>query len=136
MTFLVDANVLSEPTKPKPDAHVVEWLRKNERELAVDPIVLGEVRFGILLMPRGKRRNRLERWFEEGVGRLQCFAWEAPTGLRWAALLAALRTRGQAMPIKDSLIAATALTHDLTVATRNVADFSKARVRVVDPFVA
>jgi len=87
-------------------------------------------------MPRGKRRNRLEQWFEEGVGRLHCFAWEAPTGLRWAALLAALRTRGQAMPIKDSLIAATALTHDLTVATRNVADFSKAKVRVVDPFVA
>lgn len=43
---------------------------------------------------------------------------------------------GQAMPIKGSLIAATALTHDLTVVTRNVADFSKAKVRVVDPFVA
>jgi predicted nucleic acid-binding protein len=136
LRFLVDANVLSEPTKPEPDARVVEWLRANERDLAVDPIVLGEVRFGILLLPRGKRRNRLERWFDDGVGRLHCVTWEAATGLRWADLLASLRAVGQAMPLKDSLIAASALAHDLTVVTRNVADFSKAKVRVVDPFVA
>jgi predicted nucleic acid-binding protein len=133
--FLVDANVLSEPTKPAPDARVVQWLRANERELVVDPVVLGEVRYGILRLPSGQRRKRLERWFDEGVGRLQCVGWEAATGLRWAALLAALRNAGQAMPIKDSLIAATALVHDLTVATHNVADFTKAKVRLVDPFV-
>jgi predicted nucleic acid-binding protein len=136
LKFLVDANVLSEPTKPEPDLRVIDWLRANERDLVVDPIVLGEVRFGILLLPRGKRRSRLERWFDGGVGRLHCVAWEAVTGLRWAALLASLRSAGQAIPIKDSLIAATALTHDLTVATRNVADFAKAKVRVVDPFAA
>jgi predicted nucleic acid-binding protein len=136
LKFLVDANVLSEPTKPAPDARVVGWLRANERDLVVDPIVLGEVRFGILLLPRGKRRNRLEQWFDQGVGHLHCVAWEAVTGLRWAALLASLRDSGQTMPIKDSLIAATALTHDLTVVTRNVTDFSKAQVRVVDPFIA
>ena len=49
MRYLVDANVLSEPTKPFPHPAVVEWLRKNERDIAVDPIVLGEVRYGILL---------------------------------------------------------------------------------------
>jgi hypothetical protein len=112
----------------------VAWLRRNERELAVDPIILGEIRFGILLLPRGKHRSHLERWFDQGIGRLLCIPWEAETGLRWAALLAALRAGGEAMPIKDSLIAATALTHGLTVATRNVADFAKARVRMVDPF--
>lgn len=135
MKFLVDANVLSEPTKSAPEARVVKWLRTNERELVVDPVVLGEVRYGILLLPRGQRRTRLEQWFDEGVGRLHCIAWEGATGLRWAGLLAALRQTGQAMPIKDSLIAATALVHDLTVATRNVADFAKANVRLIDPFV-
>jgi len=131
--FLVDANVLSEATKPAPDARVVEWLRHNEPEVAVDPIVLGEIRFGILLLPRGRRRSRLERWFEDGVQRLQCITWEAATGLRWAELLATLRAEGRAMPIKDSLIAGTALAHDLAVVTLNRRDFDAAGVVVVDP---
>ncbi len=131
--FLVDANVLSEATKPAPDERVVEWLGRNEPEVAVDPIILGEIRFGILLLPRGRRRSRLERWFEGGVQRLQCIPWEASTGLRWAELLATLRAEGRAMPIKDSFIAATALAHDLSVATLNLRDFDAAGVVVVDP---
>ena len=136
MTYLVDANVLSEPTRPAPDAAVVRWLRRHERSLAVDPVILGEIRFGILLLPRGRRRQRLERWFDSGIRRLHCLPWEAETGLRWAALLATLRATGRAMPVKDSLIAATALAHGLTVATRNVADFAKAGCAVVNPFEA
>jgi predicted nucleic acid-binding protein len=134
VTYLVDANVLSEATKPTPDPRAVDWLRRNERELAVDPIILGELRYGILLLPAGRRRRRLERWFSEGSTRLLCLPWDAATGLRWAGLLAALRAAGQSMPIKDSLIAATALTHGLTVATRNQRDFAKAGVPLVNPF--
>jgi len=134
VTYLVDANVLSEPTKAAPHARVIEWLRHNEREIAVDPIILGEVRFGILLLPKGRRRAGLERWFDAGVQRLHCLSWEAETGLRWAELLARLRASGRAMPIKDSLIAATALVHGLVVATRNRTDFEKAGVRIIDPF--
>jgi toxin FitB len=60
-------------------------------------------------------------------------AWDAETGLRWAELLARLRTSGRAMPIKDNLIAATALVHGLTVVTRNRTDFEYAGVRIFDP---
>ena len=134
MTYLVDANVLSEVTRPAPDTHVVDWLQAHAREIAVDPVILGELRFGILLLPKGRKRAALETWFETGVQRLHCVPWEADTGLRWAALLAALRRAGTAMPIKDSLIAATALVHDLTVVTRNRSDFAKAGVKTVDPF--
>lgn len=134
MTYLVDANVLGEPTRPDPSRRVIEWLRRNEREIAVDPVVLGEIRFGILVLPRGKRRVRLERWFDHGVGRLHCLPWDAATGLRWAQLLADLRASGRSMPIKDSLIAATALVHRLTVATRNRRNFEKTGVKVTDPF--
>ena len=111
MTYLVDANVLSEATKPSPEPRVVDWLRRHERELAVDPVILGEIRFGIHLLPASGRRQRLERWFEEGVRRMHCLPWEVQTGLRWAKLLADLRRRGEAMPVKDSMIAATAATH-------------------------
>ena len=51
MTYLVDANVLSEATRPEPRAKVLAWLRQHEDELAVDPIILGEIRFGIHLLP-------------------------------------------------------------------------------------
>lgn len=134
MKYLVDANVLSEPTRPSPELSVIDWLRRNERELAVDPIVLGELRYGILLLRRGKKRADLERWFDAGVGRLTCLPWDANTGLRWAELLARLRARGRPMPVKDSLIAATALLHELTVVTHNRADFEPAGVPVFDPY--
>jgi predicted nucleic acid-binding protein len=134
MTYLVDANVLCEPTKPQPETRVIEWLRRHEREIVVDPIILGEIRFGIHLLPPGNRRRRLQRWFEEGVRRIHCLPWEASNGLRWAKLLADLRAAGRAMPVKDSLIAATALVHGLVVATRNTHDFENAGVKVADPF--
>lgn len=133
MRHLVDANVLSEATKPNPDSRVVEWLRRNERSIVVDPIVLGEVRFGILLLARGTRRTELERWFEQGVSRIQCIPCDSAGGMRWAQLLADLRRRGRPMSIKDSLIAAAALAYDLAVVTLNQRDFEPARVRLVDP---
>ena len=113
----------------------MDWLRAHERDIAVDPVILGELRFGILILSKGKKRTALERWFDAGVGRLHCLAWDADTGLKWAELLARLRKTGKTMPIKVSLIAATAIVHGLAVATRNHIDFAKAGVHVVDPFV-
>lgn len=134
MRFLVDANVLSEPTRPVPDPRVLAWLRAHESELAVNPVILGELEYGILLLPPGRRRKRLEQWFSEGMRRLRVVDLDAATASVWARLLAALKRRGQAMPVKDGLIAATALAHGLVVATRNVTDFRHAGVEVCDPF--
>jgi predicted nucleic acid-binding protein len=134
--FLVDANVLSEPTKPAPDPNALAWLQRYEGDLAIDPVILGELRFGVLVLARGRRRTRLELWFESIAKTIECLPWEAETGLRWAELLASLRASGKAMPIKDSLVAATALAHGLTMATRNRVDFEKAGVKIVNPFSA
>jgi toxin FitB len=131
--YLVDANVLSEPTKPAPDPRVVAWLRAHEPDIAVDPVILGELRFGILILPKGRKRTALERWFDAGSG-VSTVCPGTRTRAEMGGTAGALRTTGKAMPIKDSLIAATAVVHGLAVATRNRADFVNAGVRIVDPF--
>ena len=132
--ILVDANVLSEPTKPAPEARVVAWLRDHEAELTIHAIVLGELEYGILLLAAGRRRKQLQRWFAEGIQRMRVLDFDAVSAAAWSRLLSRLKTKGLAMSVKDSLIAATALVHGLTVATRNTHNFKKAGVKVIDPF--
>ncbi len=106
----------------------------NERDLFVDPIILGELRIGILALAPGHKRRRLEDWFDALVRTVQCLAWDAKVSRRWAKLVVDLRRKGQAVPLLDGMIAATALEHELTIATRNTRDFKKAGVKVFDPF--
>jgi len=121
--YLVDANVLSEPTKPAPDPRVVPWLRAHEPDIAVDPVIPGELRFGILILPKGRKRTALERRFDKGVGRLHCLAWDADTGLKWAEPLMKLRANH----------AATAVVHGMAAITRNCVDFVNAGLRTCEP---
>jgi toxin FitB len=132
--YLVDANVLSETTKPDPSPSVVARLRAHESQLVVNPIILGELEYGILLLPNGQRRKRLEKWLAEGVRRLQVVDFKVETASCWARLIAELKKRGRVMPVKDSLIAASALEYRLTIVTRNVADFQYAKVNLYNPF--
>jgi predicted nucleic acid-binding protein len=134
MTFLVDTNVLSEGMKPRPEPAVLDWLTAYEEDIVIDTVILGEVRYGVLRLPQGRKRREMEAWFEIGVRRIVCLPWEAATALRWASLLAELSRTGREMAIKDSMIAATALTHRLTLVTRNERDFQYSGLRVLNPF--
>jgi len=134
MKFLVDANVLSEVTRPMASASVVQWLRDHESEFVVTPIVLGEIEYGIGLTPSTRKRLELQKWFDDGLRRLRVLDIDSGTASTWAALLVRLRKKGKAMAVKDSLIAASALQHKLTIATRNTADFQYASVKLIDPF--
>jgi len=134
--YLVNANVLSEATRPQPIAAAIDWLRRHEADLVVTPIVLGEIEYGIRLMSSGRKRVALQRWFADGVRRLRVLDLDAGAASAWAELLARLKRKGRAMPVKDSLIAASALQHSLTVVTRNTVDFQHAGVPLVDPFAA
>ena len=134
MNYLVDANVLSEPTKQAADPQVVAWLDANESNILVDSIIIGELRIGILALPRGRKRDRLEQWYETVVETIECIAWDATISRRWAALVVELKRTGETVPLLDGMIAATALQHDLIVATRNTRDFQKTGVKTLNPF--
>ena len=134
MKFIADANLLSEPTKPEPSPQVLEWLRRNEEQLAVTPIILGELEYGILLLHANKRKKQLEVWFEKIRSTAHCLDFDSKAASSWAHLLTHLKSQGHAMPIKDSLIAASAIAHNLTVATRNTRDFKNVRVPLINPF--
>ncbi len=135
MRFLVDANVLSEPTRLAPNQHVVEWLTTHEGDFAVDAIVLGELKAGILGLAAGRKRATLDAWFDSVVQAIDCLAWDLDVSMEWAGLVTRLKRKGQSLPLLDSMIAASALRHGLTVVTRNTRAFRRAGVKVLNPFV-
>ena len=134
MKYLVDANVLSEATRSDPVPEVVGWLETYEAELVIDAIVLSELAVGVEALAKGRKRIRLEEWFTALTETVVCLPWDALTGREWARLVTQLRRRGRTMPLFDSMIAATARVHGLTVVTRNVRDFEPAGVEVMNPF--
>lgn len=134
MTFLVDANVLSEPSKPRPSASALAWLQAHEADLAVNPIILGELEYGVLSLQDGRRRDALFEWLSNTTAYLQILEIDEETAHVWATILTDLRRLGRAMPIKDSLIAATALQHQIPVVTRNVNDYQNVAVSLINPF--
>jgi predicted nucleic acid-binding protein len=109
-------------------------LSANEENLVVDSIILGELCIGILALPRGRKRTQLEQWFGAVVQTTDCLPWDAAISRGWAKLVVDLKRKGDKLPLLDSMIAATALHHELTVATRNTRDFERAGVKVLDPF--
>jgi hypothetical protein len=135
MSYLVDANVLCEATRPQPDARVIEWLDRNDALLHVSTLTLAEIVKGIHLLPPGRKRKKIEAWFEELVasftGRVVPFGEDASR--TWGAFYARHQKQGRQLSSFDSLLAATAVAHGHTLATRNTADFP-ADVPVVNPW--
>ncbi len=133
--FLVDTNVVSEARKGgRANPRVREWLAVNRNDLYLSVLVTGEIRRGIESIRRrdAARAASLERWlgdvltgFEERI-----LPIDSAVAERWGHLMAE-----RTMPVIDGLLAATALVHGLTLATRNVRDVARAGVSLVNPFV-
>ena len=136
MSFLVDTNVVSEMTRKRPSPRVQTWLEsRGEETLFLSAITIGEIRKGAMLAEAGKRKRLLD-WIEHTLkpqfeGRI--LPMDTQVFEKWADIQAALQRRGKSVPVLDGLIAATAAAHDLTVVTRNDADFRPAGVRVLNP---
>jgi predicted nucleic acid-binding protein len=135
MGWLLDTDVLSESSNPRPSERLMDWLDAHDHEVYLSTISLGEMVKGIELLPAGKRRKEIEAWF----GRLERWAGAkllAPTETvmrEWGRLCARHERRGRTLPVLDSLIAATALAHSLTLVTRNTDDYP-AEVTVFNPW--
>jgi predicted nucleic acid-binding protein len=136
LSYLVDTNVYSELAKQKPEAKVVEWLRKHERDLYISTVTVGEIRRGVELLPDGKRKAQLRLWLQSICecmkGRVLSF--NTSTAHIWGQLKANWDKSGITVPSLDSQIAATAQRHGLTVVTRNTKDFAKTGVKTLNPF--
>jgi len=135
VSFLIDTNVLSELRKRRPHPGVVRWLDDRPAErLHLSVLTLGELRKGIAAMGAGERQQRLTQWLAD---ELPCYfagrilAVDAQVADRWGRLCAAV---GRPLPVIDSLLAATALTHGLAMVTRNTADFEIPELQVIDPW--
>jgi predicted nucleic acid-binding protein len=130
--------VISEFVKPRPNAAVLEWLdQRDETGLYLSVLTLGEIRKGIEKLPNTKRRRALQAWLDQDLtprfdGRILDITLEV--ALAWGAIQGQSERSGSAIPVIDALIAATALTYDLTVVTRNESDMSRSGAIVFDPW--
>ncbi|HWA91653.1 MAG TPA: type II toxin-antitoxin system VapC family toxin [Rhizomicrobium sp.] len=134
MSFLLDTCVLSEETKPRPEPAVHAWMRRElTRGSFISAISLVEIEYGIQSLASGRRRRTLEAWFRSRLVpmiRPGLVAVDEEIALR-CGLLVKERPNTD---VRDALIAATALVHDLVVATRNVRHFAFDGLSVFNPW--
>jgi len=128
MRYLLDTCVISELVAKQPNPRVLEWIDTIDSEgIDISVITVGEITKGIEKLPSSKRRQELSDWLEnELLIRFQDNLIELDVDIliQWGKLNARLEISGQRAPAIDSLIAATALEHELILVTRNESDFA------------
>ncbi|MEJ7622730.1 MAG: type II toxin-antitoxin system VapC family toxin [Pyrinomonadaceae bacterium] len=135
MAYLLDTCVLSEYKKLIPNAKVIDWLESQSDELLfLSVLTIGELEKGIVKMPVSKRKNDLEAFVETLLVRFDRSILGLDTAIlrRWGIIMGRLETEGRPIPVIDSLMAVTALEHDLTIVTRNEEDFAPTGVKVLN----
>lgn len=138
MSFLLDTNVVSEWVKPQPHPHVVAWLRAvDEDRVFLSVASLAEIRRGVELMSPGRRRDRLVSWLTEDLparfaGRILDI--DGRIADAWGIIMARGKKAGVSPGILDAFFAATAEVHGLTLVTRNVSDFLKLGIPLLNPW--
>ncbi|WP_321848597.1 type II toxin-antitoxin system VapC family toxin [Burkholderia diffusa] len=137
--ILVATNVISESLRREPSLAVIEWLdAQNVETLFLAAISLAEMRFGVAALPEGRRRDWLHQSIEQRIVPLfrgRVLPFDDAASKAYASLRAKARATGNALASADGFIAATAAANGLIVATRDVAPFEAAGLRVIDPWV-
>ncbi len=137
-SFLLDTNAVSELVRAAPDARVVEWVRHQRPEdLFLSAVTLGELVRGVTRLAPGPRWQRLERWLSEVLPRQfadRILPFDREVAVIWGELMGAADRAGRPRSAADAQIAATAIGHDLAVATRNTHDYQDMNVHLLNPW--
>jgi toxin FitB len=131
--YLLDTKVVSELRKPKPHGAVVQWIQDaTDADLHISVVTIGEIQAGIEVTREQDetKASELEQWLAQVAQTFNVIAMDAQTFREWARLM----HRASDTLYEDAMIAATARVHELTVVTRNVADFKQFNVEVLNPF--
>ncbi len=138
MVYLLDTCSLSEITRERPDPNVDRFFANlASKDACVSAVTIAEISKGIELLKPGKRRTRLEKWFQTDLltqFHERVLPFDSLLAQRWGSMIADLSRRGWTMPLLDSMIAITALVHGLTIVTRNEPDFAHCGTRVLNPW--
>jgi toxin FitB len=135
--ILLDTCVISEALRPFPSPEVLRWIESlPESSVAVPALVVGELQKGVESLAAGTKRDALRLWLEQFRSRFaeRIVACDEETSIVWGALVARMERAGRPLPAIDSLLAATALRHAATLATRNTSDYEGTGVTVVNPW--
>jgi toxin FitB len=138
--FLLDTNILSELRRVRPDSRVVAFIKAQPLEiLYISSVTLAEIRFGIELVAEPVRRAELDNWLTHRVrpmfgGRVLPVTEDVM--LKWRLLVEEGRKTGHTFSQPDLIIGATALEHGLTLVSRDTADYEKAHVPVINPWLS
>jgi len=135
VSYLIDTNVLSELVRPKPSPVVLAWFRDvPDDSLYISVLTIGEIRKGVESVAAATRREKLRVWLEHTLPdwfQERVLAIDEPVAECWGRLMAEVN---RPVPAIDSLLAATALHHDLRMVTRNVLDFIFPELEVINPW--
>jgi toxin FitB len=135
MSWLVDTDVLSQLAKRQRDRKVVAWIKEQRAKLYTSSIVIAQLGYWIRTKT-GAQRQQLQSWLTAVLDAMpgRVLGFNVSTAICWAKLQMDLERKGQRMPIEDTYIAATAIRHNLTIATGNERDFQRPGLKVFNPF--
>jgi predicted nucleic acid-binding protein len=138
VNFLLDTNVISEWVRPQPDRNVIAWTAGLDEDRAfISVISFAEIRRGIEMLPNGRKRERLAAWLAEDLParfEQRVLDIDLRVAETWGTLLARGQKIGLTIGSMDAFIAATARAHGLTLATRNIKDFQRLGLSLLDPW--
>ena len=137
MKYLLDTCVLSELVKSAPSEQVIEWFKQHQSdEMFISAISLAELLRGVAKMSESKRRNDLIIWIKqiESDFKDRILSFDHNAAHSWSDMIALAEVKGKSIAALDSLIAATAQTHECYLVTRNLRDFVYSGVNIINPW--